>query len=617
MIDKILLFPYWLSLKIRHFLYDAGLKKVRSADVPTICIGNITVGGTGKTPHTEMLIRTLLQDQEWGGKNLAVLSRGYKRKTKGFQQVTADGSAAAYGDEPLQIKKKFPGITVAVDGNRIEGCDFLAHPEKLQSSKKARKCMDKNLPASDLIILDDAFQHRSLKPTLSIVLVDYNRPIFKDHLLPFGRLRDLPQRIAAADIVIVSKCPNEVNAWEKCTWAENLGIMNFDATSCSGTRRNGKKQHIFLDLWQHPLAVARYHGVKPWSDDHYSLLRPLLKELASIGQKTITTTLTDHPWNHQNFDAYYTMVEHVKVAGGKFTHDYRIFDEWVEFAQSCGLGPQIHCYTMVTWGNIVHYVDGATGDKVAVKLVPGTPEHEEFWGPFLVDFEKHLKAKGWLGRTYIAIDERSREELMHSAAVLNKYAPSIKIQMAGNKPPSTFKGIEIQNYSQSMRASWVSPEFKAEVKTRREKGYVTTTYICCSPPRPNTFTFSQYSEQQWLALYTAAQGFDGMLRWAVFNWPRDPFFDTAFNPHFGSWAPGDTFLVYPGPRLSVRWENLRDSIENFEKIRMLRESGESTPELEKALSGIDYTKEAANGDETYFAGRVKAVTDAIAAASAK
>ena len=263
MIDKILLFPYWLSLKLRHFLYDAGLKKVRSADVPTICIGNITVGGTGKTPHTEMLIRTLLQDQEWEGKNLAVLSRGYKRKTKGFQQVTADGSAAAYGDEPLQIKKKFPGITVAVDGNRIEGCDFLVHPEKLQSSKKARKCMDKNLPASDLIILDDAFQHRSLKPTLSIVLVDYNRPIFKDHLLPFGRLRDLPQRIAAADIVIVSKCPNEVNAWEKCTWAENLGIMNFDATSCSGTRRNGKKQHIFFSTITYDTAEAVFPEGNP------------------------------------------------------------------------------------------------------------------------------------------------------------------------------------------------------------------------------------------------------------------------------------------------------------------------------------------------------------------
>ncbi len=378
-----------------------------------------------------------------------------------------------------------------------------------------------------------------------------------------------------------------------------------------------KDWKFFLDLWQHPLAVARYHGVKPWSKDHYAMLEPLLKELASIGQKTITATLTDHPWNHQNFDAYHTMVEHVKGADGKFTHDYTIFDNWVKFARSCGLGPQIHCYTMVTWGNLVHYVDGATGDKLAVKLVPGTPEHEAFWGPFLVDFEKHLKEMGWLGNTYIAIDERSRQELMASATVLKKYAPSLKIQMAGNKPPSTFKGIEVHNYSQAMRANYVSPEFKAEVKTRRAKGYVTTTYICCGPPRPNTFTFSPYSEQMWLGLYAAAQGFDGMLRWAAFNWPRNPLFDTSFNPHHGSWAPGDTFLVYPGPRLSVRWENLRDSIENFEKIRILRASGASTPELEKALSAIDYTTEAAEGDEQYFTRRVKAVTDAIEAASRK
>ncbi len=272
MIDKILLFPYWLSLKIRHFLYDSGLKKVSSADVPTICIGNVTVGGTGKTPHTEMLIRTLLNDEDWGKKNLAVLSRGYKRKTKGFQQVTADGSALAYGDEPLQIKKKFPGITVAVDKSRIEGCDFLVHPEKLQTSKKARKCIDKNLQAADLIILDDAYQHRALKPTVSIVLVDYSRPVYNDHLLPFGRLRDLPERIGAADIIIVSKCPNELNAWEKCSWAENLGIRNFDAASCSGIRRNGRRQHIFFSTICYDGAEA----VFPEGDPRYIYTKRLI-----------------------------------------------------------------------------------------------------------------------------------------------------------------------------------------------------------------------------------------------------------------------------------------------------------------------------------------------------
>jgi hypothetical protein len=394
-------------------------------------------------------------------------------------------------------------------------------------------------------------------------------------------------------------------------------IFDISVKVLSRTLPEPKDWKFFLDLWQHPLAVARYHGVKPWSKEHYSLLRPLLETLADIGQKTVTATLTDLPWNHQNFDPYFTMVEHIKNADGSWKHDYRLFDEWVEFALSCGLGPQIHCYTMVTWGNLVHYIDAATGDKVSEKLIPGSVEHEAFWGPFLADFEKHIKEKGWLGRTYVAIDERSREELMASAEILKKYAPGLKIQMAGNKPPSTFEGIEVHNYSQGMRANYVTEKFKAEVKERRAKGFVTTTYICCNPPRPNTFTFSPYSEQLWLGLYAAAQGFDGMLRWAAFNWPRDPFFDSSFNPHHGAWSPGDTFLIYPGARMSVRIENLRDSIENFEKIRILREDGASTPELEAALAKIDYTKEAANGDEAYFTKLVSDVEKALIEASGR
>ena len=241
MIDKILLFPYWLTLKCRHFLYNTGLFKSHSTEVPSICVGNVTVGGTGKTPHTEMLVRTLLEEDEWMGRNIAVLSRGYKRQSKGFQQVTADGSAEFYGDEPMQIKRKFPQITVCVDKSRKNGCRFLCNPELLHTSKKAKRCKDKNILKADLIILDDAFQHRSIKATANIVLIDYNRPLFKDHLMPLGRLRDLPERISAADIVIVTKCPGDLNAWEKSQWAEALGIRMYEASTCSGKREDGRK----------------------------------------------------------------------------------------------------------------------------------------------------------------------------------------------------------------------------------------------------------------------------------------------------------------------------------------------------------------------------------------
>ncbi len=284
MIDRILLFPYWLILKLRHFLYDHGLKKVHTADVPTICVGNITVGGTGKTPHTEMILRTLLQDEEWGSKNIAVLSRGYKRKTRGFQQVMAEGTAKEYGDEPLQIKRKFPSITVAVDKSRKRGCDFLCNPELVQTSKKARRCLHKEFPKADIIILDDAFQHRALKPALSIVLVDYNRPTFKDHLMPFGRLRDLPGRISAADIVIVSKCPNYIDAWEKSKWTEALGIR--------------KDQHIFFTT----IGYDQSQAIFPDGDPRYLYTQRLILFSGIANDKPLRNYLSGNYKIVRHFD---------------------------------------------------------------------------------------------------------------------------------------------------------------------------------------------------------------------------------------------------------------------------------------------------------------------------
>lgn len=198
---------YRLILSLRHLFYDKGWKKSREADVPTICVGNVTVGGTGKTPHTELILRLLMNSDKWAYTNLAMLSRGYKRRTKGFQLVPAGGSARLYGDEPVQIASKLRAVTVAVDKNRIRGC--------------AKLCEENN---AQLIVLDDAFQYRKLRPTLSIVLVDYNRPVNKDHLLPWGHLRDLPSRLKKADAVIVTKCPAYLDEADKDRWRRQLGI---------------------------------------------------------------------------------------------------------------------------------------------------------------------------------------------------------------------------------------------------------------------------------------------------------------------------------------------------------------------------------------------------------
>ena len=187
---------YGLGVNIRNFLFDTGLRKSRSFKTPVISVGNITVGGTGKTPHVEYLVR-LLQDHL----RLAVLSRGYKRKTSGF--VIADNTTkmSDIGDEPFQMKQKFPKVTVAVDHSRADGISRL--------TKNDSKDAD-----VDVVLLDDAFQHRQLKPGINILLVDYHRLIIYDKLLPAGRLREPLKGKNRADIVIVTKCPKDLKPME-------------------------------------------------------------------------------------------------------------------------------------------------------------------------------------------------------------------------------------------------------------------------------------------------------------------------------------------------------------------------------------------------------------------
>lgn len=193
---KLVLYPlsamYGLIVSIRNFLYDYKIFKSTEFEIPVISIGNITVGGTGKTPHTEYLVE-LLHKQF----NITTISRGYKRKTKGYQEVNVDSLATAVGDEPLQIKTKFSDIQVIVDEKRVHAI------KKIQLQEAS------NLP--DVILLDDAFQHRSVSAGINILLIDYNRPIDKDQLMPVGRLRESKWQMRRANVIIYTKCPREIS----------------------------------------------------------------------------------------------------------------------------------------------------------------------------------------------------------------------------------------------------------------------------------------------------------------------------------------------------------------------------------------------------------------------
>jgi len=192
---KILLYPfsflYGIVVYFRNRLYDLNILKSAEFDVPVISIGNITIGGTGKTPHIEYLV-SILKDKF----RVATLSRGYKRKTSGFHWVETDTRVEEAGDEPLQIKKKYPDISVSVCENRVKGVETLMQDD------------DENSP--DVILLDDAFQHRRITPGINILLIDYNRQIKEDRLLPAGRLREGAGQMRRANIIIFTKCPGEI-----------------------------------------------------------------------------------------------------------------------------------------------------------------------------------------------------------------------------------------------------------------------------------------------------------------------------------------------------------------------------------------------------------------------
>ena len=192
---KILLYPfsllYGFAVLLRNRMYDLNILKSQRFDVPVISIGNITVGGTGKTPHVEYLINLLKENFE-----VAALSRGYKRKTRGFRLVNSDSKVAEVGDEPLQVKKKFPAVEVAVCENRVVGAEVLLD--------------EKREKVPDVLLLDDAFQHRRIEAGINILLIDYNRQIREDRLLPAGRLREPASQMRRANVIIFTKCPGEI-----------------------------------------------------------------------------------------------------------------------------------------------------------------------------------------------------------------------------------------------------------------------------------------------------------------------------------------------------------------------------------------------------------------------
>jgi len=317
-----------------------------------------------------------------------------------------------------------------------------------------------------------------------------------------------------------------------------------------------------LDLWQNPYAVARIFDVPLWSKEHFDRMRPLMQLLAAAGQKVITCSVISHPWNGQTYDPFESMIAKMKQLDGSWRYDYTVFDRWVEFMMSCGITEQIDCYTLVPWHYRFDYYDCATNSVKELACRPGEQKYHDFIVPFLRDFSRHLREKGWFQRTHIAMDERPKDQMEAAWQTIQDADPEFKIEGAANYSVDSEAADRVDDISVAFQYDLIKGE---GLRRRTAKGQKITFYTCCGPERPNTFTFSPPAESAYLGLHAAACGYDGYLRWAYNSWPKQPNEDSRF----GNWPAGDTYLVYPEGS-SIRFERLVEGIQAYEKIRLLR-----------------------------------------------
>ena len=262
---------YGLGVRLRNRLFDWGILHAKEYDIPVISVGNITVGGSGKTPHVEYLVRLLAPFTQ-----VAVLSRGYKRKSKGYVLASAQSTATDIGDEPHQMKQKFPDTYVAVDSKRTRGIEHLMHDSATQDV--------------GAILLDDAFQHRYVKPGINILLVDYHRLIIYDKLLPAGRLREPLMGKKRADIVIVTKSPKDLKPMEFRVLRKAMDLFPY--------------QHLFFTTINYDNLKALFHthtlSLQAISRHHALVLsgiaspQQLLSDITPLCKSVTTATFADH-----------------------------------------------------------------------------------------------------------------------------------------------------------------------------------------------------------------------------------------------------------------------------------------------------------------------------------
>lgn len=350
-----------------------------------------------------------------------------------------------------------------------------------------------------------------------------------------------------------------------------IAEMDIQIDVSSNILPSPKEWTFHLDLWQHPVAIARINNTEIWSDEHFQMMKPYYEMLANAGQKVITASIINEPWGHQTYDDYPSLIKWIKRKDGSWMYDFSLFDQYISFVMSCGIDQKINCYTMVPWDSNFTYYDDETDSEKTLKAECGTQDYIDLWKPFLKAFTQHLKERNWFSIAAIAMDERPLEAMFSVINLLKEIDPNWRIALAGNYHKELVDIID--DYS-----VFKTHTFSAEELIIREKQQkITTFYTSCEGEHPNVFTFSPPWEARWLCWYALANGFNGYLRWAYNSWPEKPSIDTRYR----RWPAGDTFLIYPGPRSSVRFEKLIEGIQDFEKVKVLKVRCRESDKIEK------------------------------------
>ena len=337
------------------------------------------------------------------------------------------------------------------------------------------------------------------------------------------------------------------------------------------------KGNFYLNIWQDPAAVARAAQVPLWSPAHWKLLEAYAQNLAEHGQQSITTSILYDPWRSQTGYVFPSMVAwrfpgtYQPGQASRFQFDFSVFDRYVEMMMKAGINKSIQCFSMVDGPGStslcnIGYVDTTTGKSRVCPTKVGGASYRDVWGAFLPAFVRHLKERGWLGRTYIGFDEKPQSVMEGIFSVLKAGAPELKVALAGgsSSQQSGTVGDLTLYYSDLSHPAAV----RHLLEERRTAG-PTTFYTACGPASPNTFIYSPQWESRLLPWIAFRYGLAGYLRWAYQSWPGDPWKQPQ-----SRWHSGDSFFVYPGPNGpidSTRWEMLRQGIEDYEALDMLKE----------------------------------------------